>query len=52
MDTINQRLDGEYGVNVDDEMSRLLELQNAYAANARIISAIQELLNRLIDMLE
>lgn len=50
MDSINQRLDGEYGVNVDDEMSRLLELQNAYAANARIISAIQQLLNRLIDM--
>ena len=41
---LNQRLDNEYGVNVDEEMARLLELQNAYSANARVISAVQDLI--------
>jgi flagellar hook-associated protein 1 FlgK len=50
MDAINQRMDAEYGVNVDEEMSRLLELQNAYSANARVISAVQDLMKRLLDL--
>ncbi len=40
----------EYGVNVDEEMARLMELQNAYAANSRVISTVQELLNRLMEV--
>ena len=36
----------EYGVNVDEEMARLMELQNAYAANARVISVVQDLMNQ------
>ena len=47
---LNQRLDSEYGVNVDEEMARLLELQNAYSANARIISAVQDLMSKLLDL--
>lgn len=50
MDALATRLDAEYGVNVDEEMSRLLELQNAYAANARVISAVQDLLDRLLNL--
>jgi len=50
MDTLEQRLSGEYGVNVDEEMARLMELQNAYAANSRVISVVQDLLQRLMDI--
>ncbi len=50
METVTQRLNDEYGVNVDEEMARLLELQNAYAANSRVISIVQELLQRLMDI--
>jgi flagellar hook-associated protein 1 FlgK len=50
METITQRLDSEYGVNVDEEMARLMELQNAYAANSRVIGVVQELLQRLMDI--
>jgi flagellar hook-associated protein 1 FlgK len=47
---LNQRLDNEYGVNVDEEMARLLELQNAYSANARVISAVQDLMEKLLGL--
>ena len=50
MDTLNQRLDDEYGVNVDEEMARLMELQNAYSANARVISIVQDLMDRLLQI--
>lgn len=50
MDALNQRLDSAYGVNVDEEMARLLELQNAYSANARIISAVQDLMDKLLQL--
>jgi flagellar hook-associated protein 1 FlgK len=48
MQTLEERLDAEYGVDVDEEMARLMELQNAYAANARVLSTVQELLNQLM----
>lgn len=50
LESIDQRLQSEYGVNVDEEMARLIELQNAYAANSRVISTVQELLRRLMDI--
>lgn len=50
MEAINQQLDSEYGIDVDEEMARLMELQNAYAANARVMSTIQELLNQLMNI--
>jgi flagellar hook-associated protein 1 FlgK len=50
METLQQRLDSEYGVNVDEEMARLMELQNAYAANSRVIAVVQELMNRLMEL--
>lgn len=50
MEAINQRMDSEYNVNVDEEMARLMALQNAYAASARIISVVQELLDELLRM--
>lgn len=37
-------------VNVDQEMSTLIELQSAYAANARVISTVKELLDVLMRL--
>jgi len=48
LETVTQRLDAEYGVDVDEEMARLMELQNAFAANARVVSIVQELLDMLM----
>ena len=48
LEAVVQRMDKAYGVNVDEEMARLMELQNAYAANARILSVVQELLDTLL----
>ena len=49
LDTIVDQMDTEYGVNVDEEMARLMELQNAYAANARVVSVVKELLDALFS---
>ena len=49
LDTITDQMDSEYGVNVDEEMARLMELQNAYAANARVVSVVKELLDTLFQ---
>ena len=40
----------EYGVNVDEEMARLMQLQNAYSASARVVSVVQELIDSLMDL--
>jgi flagellar hook-associated protein 1 FlgK len=37
-------------VNVDQEMANLLQLQNAYAANARVMSTIRDMLAQLLQM--
>jgi flagellar hook-associated protein 1 FlgK len=37
-------------VNIDEEMANLLNLQTAYAANARILSAVKEMLEALMQM--
>ncbi|MGL4729911.1 MAG: flagellar hook-associated protein FlgK [Bosea sp. (in: a-proteobacteria)] len=44
---IESRFSETAGVNVDREMASLIELQNAYAANARIISAVKEMMDLL-----
>ncbi|MCB1516364.1 MAG: flagellar hook-associated protein FlgK [Hyphomicrobiaceae bacterium] len=50
LDAVQQRMDSEYGVNVDEEMARLIDLQNAYAANARVVSIVNELLQTLMQI--
>ena len=39
------------GVSIDTEMAQLLVLQNAYAANARVMSAVQEMMDLLSTIL-
>jgi flagellar hook-associated protein 1 FlgK len=47
VNALQQRFNSESGVNIDTEMSNLITLQNAYAANARIMSTIQSMLGIL-----
>ncbi len=46
--SLQERVAESSGVNIDSEMARLLSLQNAYAANARVLTAIKELYDILI----
>ena len=50
LDTVIQQMDTEYGVDVDQEMARLMELQNSYSANARVVSVVKELLDALFNV--
>lgn len=37
------------GVNIDDEMQKLLLVEQSYAANARVMTAISEMMDELIN---
>lgn len=50
LSSITTRMSAEYGVNVDEEMARLMQLQNAYSASARVVSTVQELIDALLAM--
>jgi flagellar hook-associated protein 1 FlgK len=50
LQSITTRMSAEYGVNVDEEMARLMQLQNAYSASARVVSTVQELIDALLAM--
>ncbi|AEQ51892.1 flagellar hook-associated protein FlgK [Pelagibacterium halotolerans] len=50
LSSITTRMDAEYGVNVDEEMAGLMQLQNAYSASARVVSTVQELIDALLAM--
>lgn len=49
-DALQQKFDSETGVNIDDEMSNLIVFQNAYAANARVITTVKELFDVLLSI--
>ncbi|HXD44768.1 MAG TPA: flagellar hook-associated protein FlgK [Pseudolabrys sp.] len=50
LSSLQQRFDNGSGVNIDQEMSDLLSLQNAYAANARVMSTVRDMLTSLMQM--
>jgi flagellar hook-associated protein 1 len=47
---LQQRFSDQSGVSIDTELSNLIELQNAYAANARVMSTIQQMLTTLMQV--
>lgn len=49
-DALVERNMGSSGVNIDEEMSDLIILQNAYTANARVISAVEEMFDTLMTI--
>lgn len=48
---LNARASADAGVNLDEELSNLILYQRAYGANARVISAIDELWQSLLQIL-
>jgi len=49
-DALQEKFDSETGVSIDNEMSNLIVFQNAYAANARVISTVKELFDVLLSI--
>ena len=47
--TLQAKFDSTSKVNLDSEMSNLIQLQNAYAANAHVMSVVQTMMNTLIQ---
>jgi flagellar hook-associated protein 1 FlgK len=47
--TLQQKFNSTAGVNIDTEMSNLIALQNAYAANAHVMSVVQSMMNTLLQ---
>jgi flagellar hook-associated protein 1 FlgK len=48
--SLRQRFNDTSGVDIDAELANLLGLQNAYAANARVMTAIKEMLDTLLSI--
>ncbi len=49
LNTLQKKMSATSGVNIDDEMAHLLALQNAYSANARVMSSIKQMYDTLIQ---
>jgi flagellar hook-associated protein 1 FlgK len=49
MDTLRQ-MELEGGVDTDQEMQSLLLIEQAYAANAKVVSAVGDMIQRLLEM--
>jgi flagellar hook-associated protein 1 FlgK len=49
LNTLQQKVTATSGVNIDDEMAHLLALQNAYSANARVMSSIKQMYDTLLQ---
>ncbi|MBR1124291.1 flagellar hook-associated protein FlgK [Bradyrhizobium lablabi] len=49
LNTLQEKVTATSGVNIDDEMAHLLALQNAYSANARVMSSIKQMYDTLIQ---
>jgi flagellar hook-associated protein 1 FlgK len=50
VNNLQQRLTDQAGVNVDREMANLVTLQTAYGANARVMTAIRDMIDILLKM--
>jgi flagellar hook-associated protein 1 len=48
---LQQRFNNQSGVNIDTEMSNLIQLQNAYSANARVMSTVQSMISTLMQVI-
>lgn len=46
--SLTDRLSASSGVDVDQEMGHLIQLQTAYSANARVVTAVKEMLDMLL----
>jgi flagellar hook-associated protein 1 len=49
LNTLKEKVTATSGVDIDNEMAHLLALQNAYSANARVMSSIKQMYDTLIQ---
>jgi flagellar hook-associated protein 1 FlgK len=49
LNTLQKKFTASSGVNIDEEMAHLLSLQNAYSANARVMSTVNEMYKTLMQ---
>jgi len=47
---LQQRFNQQSGVSIDTELSNLIALQNAYGANARVMTTIQQMMSMLMQV--
>ena len=45
-----QQMEAQDGVDTDQEMQSLLQIEQAYAANAKVVKTVEEMLNRLMEI--
>ena len=50
LSALQQRFNDQSGVNINTEMSNLIALQNAYGANARVMTTIQQMMTTLLQV--
>ncbi|KMO41937.1 flagellar hook protein FlgK, partial [Methylobacterium variabile] len=50
LSSAQSRFGKESGVSVDEEMSKLIQLQTAYSANARVLTAARDMLDTLLRL--
>lgn len=51
LNTLQKKMDATSGVDIDTEMASLLALQNAYSANARVMSTVNSMFQSLMQIL-
>lgn len=51
VNALKERVADDSAVNIDVEMANLLNLQNAYGANARVMSVVKDMLDQLMNIL-
>jgi len=49
LNTLKSKVSSTSGVNIDEEMAHLLSLQNAYSANARVMSTVKDMYAALMQ---
>jgi flagellar hook-associated protein 1 FlgK len=49
-ESLQTRLSNDSGVNVDRELALMIELQNSYGANARMVQAVKEMFDQLLSI--
>ena len=50
VNALKQRVTDTSGVNIDQELASLISLQTAYGANARVLSAVRDLIDTLLKI--
>ena len=49
--TLSERFDDVSKVNIDEEISHLVELQSAFTASARVLTSVQRVLDELLEII-